>query len=131
MSVKDKYSSVLALGEKIGIRDGKIEEGADGVLRMWGTAETTYEKDQIWDAIKAIGGASPADLLADIKVANTDYYTKHTVEKGDSLSKMAIHYYGKENMMKYKEIFEANRDVLNDPDEIEVGQVLTIPNIWS
>jgi nucleoid-associated protein YgaU len=44
---------------------------------------------------------------------------------------MAIHYYGKENMMKYKEIFEANRDVLNDPDEIEVGQVLTIPNIWS
>jgi nucleoid-associated protein YgaU len=131
MSVKDKYSSVLALGEKIGIRDGKIEEGADGVLRMWGTAETTYEKDQIWDAIKAIGGASPADLLADIKVANTDYYTKHTVEKGDSLSKMAIHYYGKENMMKYKEIFEANRDQLNDPDEIEVGQVLTIPNIWS
>lgn len=131
MSVKDKYSSVLALGEKIGIRDGKVEEGADGVLRVWGTAETTYEKDQIWDAIKAIGGASPTDLLADIKVANTDYYTKHTVEKGDSLSKMAIHYYGKENMMKYKEIFDANRDQLNDPDEIEVGQVLTIPNIWS
>ncbi len=131
MSVKDKYSSVLALGEKIGIRDGKVEEGADGVLRVWGTAETTYEKDQIWDAIKAIGGANPADLLADIKVANTDYYTKHTVVKGDSLSKMAIHYYGKENLMKYKEIFDANRDQLNDPDEIEVGQVLTIPNIWS
>jgi nucleoid-associated protein YgaU len=131
MSVKDKYSSVLALGEKIGIRDGKVEEGADGVLRVWGTAETTYEKDQIWDAIKAIGGANPTDLLADIKVANTDYYTKHTVVKGDSLSKMAIHYYGKENMMKYKEIFDANRDQLNDADEIEVGQVLTIPNIWS
>jgi nucleoid-associated protein YgaU len=131
MSVKDKYSSVLALGEKIGIRDGKVEEGADGVLRVWGTAETTYEKDQIWDAIKAIGGANPTDLLADIKVANTDYYTKHTVVKGDSLSKMAIHYYGKENLMKYKEIFDANHDQLNDPDEIEVGQVLTIPNIWS
>ena len=131
MSVKDKYSSVLALGEKIGIRDGKVEEGADGVLRVWGTAETTYEKDQIWDAIKAIGGANPTDLLADIKVANTDYYTKHTVVKGDGLSKMAIHYYGKENMMKYKEIFDANRDQLNDADEIEVGQVLTIPNIWS
>lgn len=131
MSVKDKYSSVLALGEKIGIRDGKVEEGADGVLRVWGTAETTYEKDQIWDAIKAIGGANPTDLLADIKVANTNYYTKHTVVKGDSLSKMAIHYYGKENLMKYKEIFDANRDQLSDPDEIEVGQVLTIPNIWS
>lgn len=131
MAVKDKYSSVLALGEKLGIRDGKLEEGADGVLRMWGTADDTYQKDQIWDAIKAIGGASPSDIVADIKVTTTDYYTKHIVEKGDSLSKLAVHYYGKENMMKYKEIFEANRGTLSDPDEIEVGQELIIPNIWS
>ncbi len=131
MAVKDKYSSVLSLGEKLGISNGKVEEGADGVLRIWGTAEDTYQKDQIWDAIKAIGGSNPTDVVADIQVANTNYYTKHTVEKGDSLSKIAIHYYGKENMMKYKEIFDANRDVLKDPDEIEVGQTLVIPNIWS
>ncbi|MFN0175953.1 MAG: LysM peptidoglycan-binding domain-containing protein [Saprospiraceae bacterium] len=129
MAAKDKYSSVLALGEKLGIRDGKLEVGADGVLRMWGTAEDTYQKDQIWDAIKAIGGASPTDLVADIKVANTNYYTKHTVAKGDSLSKIAKHYF--DDMMKYKAIFDANRDQLSDPDEIEVGQVLVIPNIWS
>lgn len=129
MAVKDKYSSVLALGEKIGIRDGKVEEGADGVLRVWGTADDTYQKDQIWDAIKAIGGSNPSDILADIKVTTTDYYTKHTVVKGDSLSKIAKHYY--DDMMKYKEIFEANRATLKDPDEIEVGQVLIIPNIWS
>ncbi|MFN0035795.1 MAG: LysM peptidoglycan-binding domain-containing protein [Saprospiraceae bacterium] len=126
MAVKDKYSSVLALGEKLGIRDGKVEEGADGVLRMWGTAETAFEKDQIWDAIKAIGGASPSDIAADIKVSNTAHYAKHTVEKGESLSKIAKHYYG--DLMKYKDIFNANRDQLSDPDEIEVGQVLTIPN---
>ena len=129
MAAKDKYSSVLALGEKLGIRDGKLEEGADGVLRMWGTAEDTYQKDQLWDAIKAIGGASPTDIAADIKVANTDYYTKHTVSKGESLSKISKHYY--DDAMKYKAIFDANRDQLSDPDEIEVGQVLTIPNIWS
>ncbi len=131
MAVKDKYSSVLALGEKLGIQNGKVEEGADGVLRMWGTAADTYQKDQIWDAIKAIGGAEPKDIAADIQVANTNYYTKHIVEKGDSLSKIAIHYYGKENLMKYKEIFDANRGILSDPDEIEVGQELVIPNIWS
>lgn len=130
MAVKDKYSSVLALGEKLGIRDGKVEE-SDGVLRIWGTAEDTYQKDQLWDAIKAIGGASPHDIVADIQVANSDYYTKHTVAKGDSLSKIAIHYYGKDDMMKYKEIFNANRHILSDPDEIEVGQELIIPNIWS
>lgn len=129
MAAKDKYSSVLRLGEKIGIRDGKLEEGADGFLRMWGTAETTYEKDQLWDAIKAIGGASPDDIVADIKVTNTDYYTKHTVVKGESLSKIAQHYF--DDKMKYNAIFDANRDKLSDPDEIEVGQEIIIPNIWS
>jgi len=129
MAAKDKYASVLALGEKLGVRDGKVEEGADGVLRMWGTTEDTYQKDQLWDAIKAVGGDKPADIMADIKVANTNYYTKHTVVKGDSLSKIAKHYY--DDMMKYKAIFDANRDILDDPDKIDVGQVLVIPNIWS
>ncbi len=129
MAVKDKYSSVLALGEKLGIRDGKVEEGADGVLRMWGTAEDTYQKDQLWDAVKAIGGSSPTDIVADIKVANTNYYTKHTVSKGESLSKISKHYY--DDAMKYKAIFDANRNILSNPDEIEVGQELVIPNIWS
>ena len=129
MSLQNKYSSAIALGEKLGISDYKIEEGADGVLRMWGTVADTYQKDQIWDAIKAAGGANPSDIVADLKPATVDYYTKHTVAKGDSLSKIAKHYY--DDMMKYKAIFDANRDQLSDPDEIEVGQVLTIPNIWS
>lgn len=125
MSVKEKYQSVLSLGEKLNVQNGKVEE-ADGVLRMWGTVNTPYEKDQLWDGIKAVGGANPTDIVVDIQVANSDFYTKHTVEKGESLSKIAKHYY--DDMMKYKQIFEANRDILDDPDEIKVGQVLTIPN---
>lgn len=126
MAVKDKYASVLALGEKMGVRNGRVEEGADGVLRLWGTVSFGYEKDQLWDAIKAAGGANPADIVADIQVDNPSIYAKHTVEKGESLSKIAKHYYG--DMMKYKQIFDANRDQLDDPDKIEIGQVLTIPN---
>ncbi|MEI6412492.1 MAG: LysM peptidoglycan-binding domain-containing protein [Bacteroidota bacterium] len=126
MSVKDKYQSVLALGEKLGVRNGKVEE-VDGVLHVWGLVNDGYEKNQMWDAIKATGGDAPADIVADIQVENTEYYTKHTVEKGESLSKIAKHYY--DDMMKYKHIFDANRDILNDPDEIQVGQVLTIPNL--
>ncbi|MFZ4473826.1 MAG: LysM peptidoglycan-binding domain-containing protein [Saprospiraceae bacterium] len=125
MSVKEKYQSVLSLGEKLNVRNGKVEE-TDGVLHMWGLVNTPYEKDQLWDAIKAVAGANPTDLVADIQVENSDFYTKHTVEKGESLSKIAKHYY--DDMMKYKQIFEANRDILDDPDEIKVGQVLTIPN---
>lgn len=127
MAVKDKYASVLALGEQLGVRNGKVEEGADGVLRVWGTVSTNYEKDQMWDAIKAVGGANASDIAADIQVENPSYYTKHTVAKGESLSKIAKHYY--DDLMKYKLIFDANRDQLSDPDNIEVGQILTIPNL--
>lgn len=51
----------------------------------------------------------------------------HAVVSGDTLGKIAKHYYG--NAMKYPEIFEANKPMLTDPDKIYVGQVLRIPNL--
>jgi nucleoid-associated protein YgaU len=126
MAVKEKYKNVLALGEKLNAANGKVEE-ANGVLQIWGTVRNNYEKDQLWDAIKAAGGSNPTDIVADIQVADTSHYAIHEVEKGDSLSKIAKHYYG--DLMKYKAIFDANRHILDDPDKIEVGQVLTIPNL--
>ena len=125
MSVKSKYQSVLDLGERINVQNGKVEEN-EGVLRVWGTVQTPYEKDQLWDAIKAAGGSNPTDIVADIQVTNADVYAMHTVKKGESLSKIADHYYG--DMMKYKQIFSANRDQLDNENVIEVGQVLRIPN---
>lgn len=127
MALKDKYASVLALGEQLNVRDGKIEEGADGILRMWGRVSFNHDKDQLWDAIKAVGGANPTDIIVDVQVDNPSFYTKHTVVKGESLSKISKHYY--DDLMKYKLIFDANRDQLDNPDNIEVGQVLTIPNL--
>jgi len=125
MAVKDKYASVLSLGEQLNVQNGRVEE-QNGILRIWGTVQYGHEKDQLWDAIKAVGGVSPTDIVADIQVANPDVYAMHTVQKGESLSKIAKHYY--DDMMKYKKIFDANRDQLNNPDLIEVGQVLRIPN---
>jgi len=49
----------------------------------------------------------------------------HTVEKGDSLWKIAEKHLG--NGSRYNEIFEANRPMLSDPDKIYPGQVLRIP----
>lgn len=48
----------------------------------------------------------------------------YTVVKGDNLSKIAKHFYGKQD---WKRIFDANRDQLSDPDRIQPGQVLKIP----
>ncbi len=50
----------------------------------------------------------------------------HTVAKGDTLSAIARHYLGKAT--DWPKIFEANRDQLNDPDRIQIGQVLKIPS---
>ena len=49
----------------------------------------------------------------------------YTVVSGDSLSKIAKHFYGNANA--WKQIFEANRDKISNPDMIHPGQVLTIP----
>ena len=124
MTLQNKYRSVLNLGEQFNARDGYVEE-ADGKLRIGGTVETLYQKDQMWDEIKRIGGENYHDIEADIKVTNTAYYTKHTVDKGESLSKIAGHYY--DDVMEYKRIFAANSDTLEDPNKIYPGQELVIP----
>ncbi len=49
----------------------------------------------------------------------------YTVQKGDSLSKIAKSTLGDANA--WKQIFEANRDVLDDPDKIFPGQTLKLP----
>ncbi len=124
MSLQDKYRPVLDLGLEYDAKDGYVDE-LDGLLKIGGTVETQYQKDRMWDTIKEIGGENPRDLEADIKVSNTDYYHKHTVAKGETLGKIAKHYYG--DAMKYKQIFAANTDILKDPNLIYPDQELTIP----
>lgn len=57
--------------------------------------------------------------------AEPDVARNHTVEKGDTLSAISNRYYGSAN--RWEEIFNANRDQLDDPDLIQPGQVLRIP----
>ncbi len=54
--------------------------------------------------------------------ANVEYYV---IQKGDSLSLIAKRYYG--DPMAYTKIFEANREVIQDPDKIFPGQKIRIP----
>jgi nucleoid-associated protein YgaU len=49
----------------------------------------------------------------------------YTVNKGDTLSKIAKELYGSAN--RWHEIFDANRDQISNPDLIKPGQVLKIP----
>ena len=57
--------------------------------------------------------------------ADNPYTQTHVVRPGDTLSKIAQEYYGDARL--YPKIFDANRDILKDPDKIQPGQKLRIP----
>ncbi len=61
-----------------------------------------------------------------VNPVNPDDATQwYEVVAGDTLSKIAEKYYGDPSLSP--QIFEANRDQLNDPNTIKVGQKLRIP----
>jgi len=123
--VKAKYQPVLDLGATLNIKDGDVKE-ENGKLKVYGTANTPYEKNLLWDKIKEIGGENPSDIMADIKVADTSVFHRHVVKRGETLGKIAQQYYGKASL--YNKIFEANTDKLKNPDVIHPDQELVIPN---
>ena len=79
--------------------------------------DTTAEKVEKADFS---GVTASVDTTAE-KVGGGTY----TVQKGDSLSKIAKQELGDANA--WKKIFDANKDVLDDPDKIFPGQVLKLP----
>ena len=50
----------------------------------------------------------------------------YVVRKGDTLSGIAEAELGAQD--RWRELFEANRDLLDDPDCIQAGQVLQLPS---
>ena len=115
----------------------------DGKLFIRGTAPSEDAKNKVWDEIKRIDPGY-SDLTADITVQqNTgsqggrthtagagigggQQSRSYTVQAGDTLSKISKQFYGDGN--QYMKIFEANRDLLKDPDKIRPGQELVIPS---
>ena len=75
-------------------------------------------------------GSSSADFSdvtsgASSTAPDTASAQTYTVKSGDSLSKIAKHFYG--DGSKWHRIYEANRDKIKNPDLIHPGQELTIP----
>ena len=73
---------------------------------------------------------SSASSTAPILKSTTDHtiqnHQTYTVVSGDNLSKISKHFYGEANHRR--RIFDANRDILDDPDMIRPGQTLKIPS---
>jgi nucleoid-associated protein YgaU len=123
MSLANKYASVANTAQALGIKGFSAAESA-GKLAVKGTVEYQLQKDLIWDAIKKQPGWEQ-EIAADIKVENGDIYGIWEVKPGDSLSKIAKSAY--DDAGQYMRIFEANTNILKDPNVIHPGQKLIIP----
>ena len=113
-----------AFGEKI--TNLKVEF-KEGVVTLYGSCDTQETKEKavlLAGNVKGVSGVDDVYFTAPPAEEEVDYYV---VQSGDSLSKIAKEYYG--NAMKYPEIFDANREVIKDPDLIYPGQKLRIPKI--
>ena len=122
MALRDKYAELVNVGNAAGITNFLVRE-QDGVLYIDGTAPSEDAKQKLWDAY---GRLDPdyrsGDLVMNINVLPGAASTEYEVVKGDSLSKI-----GKKLGVKWKEIYEANKDRIKDPDHIEPGWKLKIP----
>ena len=124
-SLRNKYQQVIDAATRSGVTNLQVRQQGN-VLYIDGTAPTEEVKDQIWDVYNKIDPDYRAgDLVLDIKATGGSAATvqEYTVEKGDSLSKI-----GQTYGVSWKEIFEANKDQVKDPDLIQPGWKLKIPS---
>jgi nucleoid-associated protein YgaU len=122
MSLQEKYQSLIDLANSSGISGLNVSEG-EGFIRIEGAAPSAEVKQALWDEYGRLdpdyrSGDLVMEITAPEAAANT-----YTVQSGDNLSKIGSKY-----GVSWQQIFEANRDKLNDPDKIYPGQELTIPS---
>lgn len=102
----------------------------DGVVTLCGTCGSASHRDQ---AILLAGNTAgvekvvASDLLApaptpEVPEEKAEFYV---IQSGDTLGAIAKKYYGKASA--YQKIFEANRQIIDNPDRIFPGQRIRIP----
>ena len=96
----------------------KNKDGEDVLLTQTGTKLADIGKMTI-----GTDGTITAELVD--QVTGGEAGASYTVQRGDSLSRIAKRELGSYNL--WNVIYEANRDQLSNPNVIRPGQVLTIP----
>ncbi len=130
MALMEKYQSLIDMANQLGISGLNVVE-SDNSLNIEGVAGSAQAKQQLWDEY---GRLDPdyrsGDVVMNISAPEGDASSSsssgagstYTVQAGDSLSKIGSKY-----GVSWQKIFDANRDKLDDPDKIQPGQELTIP----
>lgn len=116
----EKY--VLDMGLKVSNLDVRFD---DGTAFINGEAADSATKDRVILAVGNTNGVEKVDEQLTVAADDGSDSEMYVVESGDTLWAIATAAYGDGN--RYPEIFEANKPMLKDADEIYPGQVLRIP----
>jgi nucleoid-associated protein YgaU len=138
--IKDVGAKILGVGQEekqikeylekeLGTAITNLEvDFKNGEVTLKGMCDTQATREKAVLLAGNIQGVSKVnDQLSSPIAPPKEETTFYTIKKGDTLSKIAKAYYG--NAMKYPVIFEANREVIKNPDLIYPGQVIRIPKV--
>lgn len=107
---------------------GKVLLGAAGAAVV-GKAAASYfgnKEDEEQSPISGQQATNASAAVADTGSGSATTSVRiYTVSSGDTLSKIAKQFYSDAN--QWPRIFDANRDILSNPDRISPGQHLRIP----
>jgi nucleoid-associated protein YgaU len=122
MSLQDKYASLINAAKAKAVGALNVSE-QDNVLYIDGKVASSKDKDEVWAIYNKIDPDYRAgDVRLTLEVTDAPASTEYVVKSGDSLSKIASKY-----NLKWKDIFEANKDIIKNPDLIQPGWKLKIP----
>jgi hypothetical protein len=134
--LKQKYQTLLSVSDQERIQFLNLHV-QDNKLFIRGIAPSEEAKNKFWDQVKLVN-VNADDITADLSVDQSRAMgaaaggggqgaagQTYEVKSADNLSKISKQVYGDAD--EYMRIFYANRDKLNDPDKIQVGQKLNIP----
>jgi nucleoid-associated protein YgaU len=130
--LKQKYQTALNMADQQQLQFHNLSL-QDDKLYVRAVAPSEAARDKFWEQIRLVN-PSEDDIHTDILVDQSRVQgaaggqsggESYTVKPGDTLSKISKQFYGDAD--EYMRIFYANRDQLNDPDKIQVGQQLAIP----
>ena len=101
-------------------------DSANYTATVTGEAADTETREKVVVAAGNVANVAKIDDKMTVTASGGSEAKLHTVEAGDTLSKIAKEEYGDAN--QYNKIFEANKPMLKSADKIYPGQVLRIPS---
>jgi nucleoid-associated protein YgaU len=111
--------------EDLGLKAEGLKVTVDGdTVKVSGKAASQEEREKVILAVGNVAGVAKVEEEIETPEPAAEPVF-HTVVKGDTLWKISEKTLG--SGARYKEIFEANRPMLKDPDKIYPGQMLRIP----